>query len=452
MTDRYAVVWTRTDTAPIKMGNLVATDREMRFSYAPEFLEHRDIGGLSLLLPPALWQTRPFVHPSSEILPLLPRLMALIPGKNNNNIQRRIHTSLLAKRPRPPAPGFETEWELLMMTGHNGIGHIDVFRDDREATAFYESKAEPKQRIGSRSTFWNFLKDETNQELSNEALDIVRLIGPTPSVGGQIPKLLVAIPDKKKWDGTIAEPGTRDIDGVTYTDVVMKVDDSQYRGLAALEALCLDVHQELGFDVPRHWRASIDDLAVLAIERFDRTKNNLPIPMESFFSVYATGQQQVRTTTDAELEQVGAMLVKLSEIADIDPDKAGLEIYRRFVMALLTGNGDLHLENMAFLGGPHNIRIAPVFDPAPMRAWDRHDLLSALPFYIDDKQGLKLSLIKLGEAFGVNNKMATELLNSFIDSTKNYSERVLTLSEVPEETKKKLAARVKALRTRLAKE
>ncbi|MBI3545789.1 MAG: HipA domain-containing protein [Gammaproteobacteria bacterium] len=451
MTDRYAVVWTHTDTTPIKMGNLVATDREMRFSYTTEFLEHQDISGLSLLLPPTLWQTRPFIHAATEILPLLPRLMALIPGKNSNNIQRRIHTSLLAKLPRPPAPGFETEWELLMMTGHNGIGHIDVFRDDREATAFYATKPEPKHRVGSRSAFWNFLKDETSQEFSNAALDIVRLIGPTPSVGGQIPKLLVAIPDKKKWDGTIAEPGTRDIDGAAYTDVVMKVDDAQYRGLAALEDLCLDVHQELGFEVPRHWRASIDDLAVLAIERFDRTKNNLPIPMESFFSVYATGQQQVRTTTDAELEQVGAMLVKLSEIADINPDHAGLEVYRRLVMALLTGNGDLHLENLAFLGGPKNIRVAPVFDPAPMRAWDRHDLLSALPFYIDDKHGLRHSLVKLGEAFGVNNKNATEILQNFMDATKNYSERVVALSEVPDETRQKLAARVKALRTRLIK-
>ena len=160
MTDRYAVVWARTASEPVKMGNLVATDREMRFSYVPDFLRHEEIAGISLLLPPKLLHALPFVHHSTEILPLLPRLMALIPGKNANNIQRRIYTGILARRPAPPAPGFETEWELLMMTGHNGIGHIDVFRDDREALAFYQAKTEPGKRIGSRSEFWHYLKEE----------------------------------------------------------------------------------------------------------------------------------------------------------------------------------------------------------------------------------------------------------------------------------------------------
>lgn len=450
MTDRYAVVWARTASEPLKMGNLVATDREMRFSYSPEFLEHKDIAGLSLLLPPGLLQALPFVHQSTEILPLLPRLMALIPGKNTNNIQRRIYTGILAKRPAPPAPGFETEWELLMLTGHNGIGHIDVFRDDREALAFYQAKPEPRKRVGSRSEFWHYLKEETGQNLTGEALDIMRLIGPTPSVGGQIPKLLVSIPDRKKWDGTVAEPGTRNIDGLPYLDVVMKIEDSQYRGLAALEALCLDVHRELGFEVPRHWRAVIDGLSVLAVERFD-TKQGTPVAMESFFSVYATGQQQVRTATDAEVEQLGTMLLKLSEIADIDADAARLEVYRRFVVALLTGNGDLHLENLAFLGGPRNIRVSPVFDPTPMRAWDRHDLLSALPFYIDDSRGLAYSVARTGESFGLTGKAAMEMLHDLMQATRDYPERVLNLEAVPEETKKRLAARVKAVRTKLSK-
>ena len=449
MTDRYAVVWARTATEPIKMGHLVATDREMRFSYTPEFLERQEVAGLSLLLPPTLWQTRPFIHQATEILPLLPRLMALIPGKNANNIQRRIYTGLLAKRPRTPAPGFETEWELLMLTGHNGIGHIDVFQDDRAALEFYGAKPESRKRVGSRSELWHFLKDQTHQESSNEALDIVRLIGPTPSVGGQIPKLLVSIPDKNKWDGSVAAPGARQVDGVPYTDVVMKIEDPQYQGITALEALCLELHRELGFEVPRQWRASIDGLPVLAVERFDRTKDGIALPMESFFSVYATGQQQVRTTTDAEVEQLGGMILKLSEIVDIDAAKARQEVYRRFVLALLTGNGDLHLENLALLGGPKNVRLAPVFDPAPMRAWDRHDLLSALPFYIDEKRGLAHSIARVGESFGLTSHGATEILQHLMKMTKTYPERVLALKDVPEETKKKLAARVKTLRARL---
>lgn len=453
MTDRYAAVWARTAAEPRKMGNLVATGREMRFSYVPEFLEQGDeIAGLSLLLPPSLWRERPFVHQSTEILPLLPRLMALIPGRNANNIQRRLYTSLLAKRANPPAQGFETEWELLMLTGHNGIGHIDVFPDDRTALEIYTDKDAPKKRVGSRSEFWKFLKEGTSQDFSNEALDIMRLIGPTPSVGGQIPKLLVAIPDKEKWDGQLAEPGTRTIDGIAYVDVVMKVEDPQYRGLAALEALCLDLHQELGFDVPRHWRATIDGLSVLAVERFDRMPSGAPVAMESFFSVYATGQQQVRTMTDAEVEGVGLMLLKLAEITNIDAAAARLEVYRRFVMALLTGNGDLHLENLAFLGGPEKVHVSPVFDPTPMRAWDRHDLISALPFYIDVNHSLGYSVARVGESFGLTRASAADILHELMAATQDYPERLLALKDVPDANKKNLAARVMSLRAKLAGE
>jgi serine/threonine-protein kinase HipA len=450
MTDRYAVVWSRTAAEPRKMGSLVATGREMRFSYAPEFLEQgQDIPGLSLMLPPPLWRERPFVHQSTEILPLLPRLMALIPGRNANNIQRRLYTSLLAKRSNPPAQGFETEWELLMLTGHNGIGHVDVFPDDRAALETYADTDAPKKRVGSRSEFWKFLKEGTSHDFSDETIDIMRLIGPTPSVGGQIPKLLVAIPDQDAWDGSLAEPGTREIDGIRYVDVVMKVEDPQYRGLAALEALCLDLHRELGFEVPRHWRASIDGLSVLAVERFDRAPAGGPQAMESFFSVYATGQQQVRTMTDAEVEGVGLMLLKLAEIADIDPAVARLEVYRRFLMALLTGNGDLHLENLAFLGGPEKIRVSPVFDPTPMRAWDRHDLISALPFYIDAHHGLGYSVARVGESFGLTRAASADILHELMAATRDYPERVLALSDVPDVNKQNLAKRVKALRNRL---
>ena len=159
----------------------------------------------------------------------------------------------------------------------------------------------------------------------------------------------------------------------------------------------------------------------------------------------------MRTATDAEVEQIGTMLLKLSGITDINANEARLEVYRRFVMALLTGNGDLHLENLAFLGGPENIRVAPVFDPTPMRAWDRHDLLSALPFYIDENRGLAYSVARVGESFGLTAKAATGMLHDLMKATRDYPERVLDLKAVPEETKKNLVARVKAVRARMAK-
>jgi serine/threonine-protein kinase HipA len=118
-------------------------------------------------------------------------------------------------------------------------------------------------------------------------------------------------------------------------------------------------------------------------------------------------------------------------------------------MALLTGNGDLHLENLAFLGGPDKVRVSPVFDPTPMRAWDRHDLISALPFYIDANHGLGYSVARVGESFGLTRAGAADILHELMTGAKDYPERVLALKDVPEVTKKNLADRVKTLRNKL---
>jgi len=147
---------------------------------------------------------------------------------------------------------------------------------------------------------------------------------------------------------------------------------------------------------------------------------------------------------------VGLMLLKLAEIVPINAPAARLEVYRRFVMALLTGNGDLHLENLAFLGGPEKVRVAPVFDPTPMRAWDRHDLVSALPFYIDEKQHLGYSVARVGESFGLTRAVAADILHELMKATNDYPERVLALKDVPDVNRKNLANRVKTFRARLA--
>jgi len=64
------------------------------------------------------------------------------------NIQRRIYLRavLAARRARPPAPGLETDYEILMLAGRDGIGHIDVFPSDDQARRFY---AERRKAIGA---------------------------------------------------------------------------------------------------------------------------------------------------------------------------------------------------------------------------------------------------------------------------------------------------------------
>lgn len=433
MSDRHAVIWSHSVDGPIKMGNLIATDIETRFSYTENFLQQNKVSSLSLLASSALYNNNPVIHRATEILPLPPRLMALIPGRANNNIQRRAYAEILAQHQTPPAPGFATEWELLMLTGHNGIGHINVFRDDLEAEHWYTQKHKQSSIVGKRSVFWNFVKQDIETSIYGSDVDIVSLIGPTPSVGGMIPKVLVSIPDTPTWEGNIAEPGTQYIGDQKYTDVILKIEYPEYAGLAALEALALDAHKKLGFDVPRHWTTHIDGMNLIAIERFDRTDNGHPIPMESFFSVMASGAADIQSTTGTEMERVGSMLATLPRVANINAKQAQLEVYKRFIMAIFTGNGDLHLENLAFLGGNANTQISPVYDPAPMRAWPRHNLLSAIPFIIEDN--LYSSLIKLGESFALSAKDASDIIDLIKNGTASFITEIEQIDEIPQNTR-----------------
>ncbi len=447
MPDRHAVIWSHCADGPVKMGNLVATGSETRFSYTDDFLNQGTISGLSLLTSPALYGNNPVIHQASEILPLHPRLMALIPGRASNNIQRRAYAEMLAKNTPPPIPGFDTEWELLMLTGRNGIGHIDVFKDDLEAERWYSQKHQAASAISKRSVFWDFVRQDIQVTAALEDIDIVSLIGPTPSVGGMIPKMLVAIPDKEKWDGSIAEPGTKAVNHQKYTDVILKIEYPEYAGLAALEAIALDMHKAMGFEVPRHWCTHIDGMNLIAIERFDRNEEGCPIPMESFFSVMASGASDIQSSTDTEMERIGTMLNTMPRIANINASEAQHEVYHRFITAIFTGNGDLHLENLAFLGGNHETRISPVYDPAPMRAWPRHNLLSAIPFVIED--ALYPSLIKLGESFSLQKNDATDIIQSIKDKTQSFTTLISEETKIPEATRQHLIKVIKDVRKKI---
>jgi len=434
MTDRYAVIWTRTAEGPVKMGNLVATERECRFSYTDEFLEGHT-AGLSLLAPPRLFGREPVIYPGSERMPLHPRLMSLTPGETPGNLQRRILTEILSRRERTPAPGFETEWELLMMAGRDGIGHLDIFPDDLSAQEWYRSPQHPQNLIGKRSAVWGLIREEVRQSAGDQVdmERIAELLGPTPSVGGMIPKLLATIPDRPEWDGRFAPPSIPDIEGEPCIDVILKIEPPIYQGVLAMEALCLELHRELGLETPRFWRAEMDGMQLLAIERFDRTEERLPVPMESFLSVMASGSHDIRGTGDTELRAVGAMIERLGTLVNLDVRATQREVYRRFLLAFFTGNGDLHLENLSFLGGPDEVRLAPVYDPAPMRAWPRHNLRSAIPIEFDPALGLGDNLADIGTAFGMSRAAAAELLRQTMEQTKDYGERLMALEEVPPE-------------------
>jgi len=100
-------------------------------------------------------------------------------------------------------------------------------------------------------------------------------------------------------------------------------------------------------------------------------------------------------------------------------------------MALLTGNGDLHLDNIALLGGLSDCRLTPIYDPAPMRAWPRHNLLSAIPFDPSGYADHGAFFVELGGSFGLTAEKVQQCIQDVFAATSSYAERVMELDRVP---------------------
>ena len=421
------------------MGTLVLSDDRMVITYEESY-RASGLPRMSLLDDVATETERYFEYPVTERMPLLPRLRALVPGNNPRNLQRTHYLKALQRRTGvPPPQGIDTEWELLLMGGHGGIGHVDIFRDDLAALDWYDRKpGEPVFTADmGRSGLWRFLREQVLDEPNGlQADDILDIIGPTPSVGGMIPKLLVAMSPGLK-DETCYPPGTPG-----KTEVLLKIEPPEYQGLLSLEALCLDLHAEQDLEVPAYRYFEHQGLRFLAIERFDQPQMQ---PMESLFSVIATGSHEVQGMTDVMLEDLGGIFRQLEQVIELKPSTRA-ELYHRFILAYLTGNGDLHLENLSLLGGKTGCRLSPVYDPAPMRAWARHDLVSAIPFDAEKYQNEAEVFIRLGHSLGLPETEINHIIERSLEGSADYAERLADCAGINDHQRRRLMEVVRGAR------
>ncbi len=304
-----------------------------------------------------------------------------------------------------------------------------MFGDDLAAEHWYRhnpaSVTLDDAGAGAQSQLWRMVKREAlDENLDFDPQLIEQVLGPTPSVGGMIPKLLVSL--EPGGDRSRFHPP----DTPGKTNVVLKIEPPEYRGLLDLEALCLQVHRDAGFSTPDWWRFDHGALRLLAVERFDRD-NGSPLPMESLFSVIATGDHHFRETADIELEQLSRVLERLGTVARLPADAAE-HLYRRLLMALLTGNGDLHLENLSLLGGLDDCRWAPVYDPAPMRAWPRHELISVIPFDAAGYPDHGAFFLDLGRHLGLSSRRVEVCVAEALGATQGYADTMMGLFGVPQ--------------------
>lgn len=167
---------------------------------------------------------------------------------------------------------------------------------------------------------------------------------------------------------------------------IAKFPSTAFPGVSENEFAALALAAAIGMDVPASELVAksdfegipeeFDTLAegrVLLIRRFDRGADGKRIHIEDFAQVF--GVYPARKYQGAAYHDIAAVLT-----AAVSP-AAALEFVRRLALAVVTGNGDMHLKNwsLIYLGNGSSPALAPVYD-----------LLSTVPYIPADNLALSL--------------------------------------------------------------
>jgi serine/threonine-protein kinase HipA len=376
--DRTAVVWTRAFGKPSKIADIVHTGDELRLTY--------DEGapcGVSVAHDPKSFGRRAIKYPVNAAFPLPPFLSSLMPQRGG--AAWLIGIEYLNRIGEAPDVGDEL-WPLLLLMGRDAIGHLDVFRHDGLAERWYAAPREQKNLGGhaDRRGIWESIRDLGNGMIQSQRMDaLAEELGPSPpGVTGMIPKLIA--PVDGAWLG---------LNDAVAIRALIKTEPNIYKDVLALEKRCYEMHETAGCVIPRAWlKTTVSGSPLLITERFDRTADGTPIPCETMFSILhaaSAGNIRERWSIPKEPHDIanGEIIPRLEAVANaLERTSVGLgqkqqkELFRRLCMALMTGNSDLHLENLSVLGERHHAVFSPVYDPAPMRAWPKHAMTLALSY------------------------------------------------------------------------
>lgn len=440
MKDRNAVIWTRLGTQPVKMGTLSVTDTESRFTYETGY-DETNLPGLGLAYPPKDF-TSTIVRSRTEYFDFHPPIRSLVPSRAERNFQRALLLKYLEKINIHPDPGFDTDWNILINAGHGGIGHLDVFASDSAAQQWYSTPS--KKGLVELDEKFGFSLKEFMTWFDGDAEFLINVLGPTPTVGGAIPKLPLSI-DHAGWDGRIGL-STRFGD-TNRTDIILKLENtSQYPGIIELEALGLAMHDDAGFDVPRYWPVRVNDLNAIAIERFDRIKNGGTVFMESIYSILASGNEKITNHYSTTYDHIGQAIDNPYVQLVSDRKQAKLHLLERLIMAMLTGNGDLHLENLSIYEHDGKLSFTPVYDPVPMRAYSIHNALfpAGMGFgnYGEEVDGKMIDFntayLRFSKNLGISKNTLFNSIERLLKVTEGYDKRINALETLPPENKVRL--------------
>ncbi|CVI24511.1 putative kinase Y4dM [Agrobacterium fabacearum CFBP 5771] len=157
------------------------------------------------------------------------------------------------------------------------------------------------------------------------------------------------------------------------------VSENEFANLALAEAVGMDVperelvEQSQFEGIPEEFE-TMSDGKVLLVKRFDRVAGGERIHIEDFAQVFGVYPSQ---------KYEGAAYHDIAVAVGIAVSSAAaLEFVRRLALAVLTGNGDMHLKNWSLIyhGKGDKPALAPVYD-----------VLSTVPYIPSDAMALSLA-------------------------------------------------------------
>jgi serine/threonine-protein kinase HipA len=198
---------------------------------------------------------------------------------------------------------------------------------------------------------------------------------------------------------------------------ILKPEPNEYPDLPAMENLCMAMAAVAGLAVEPHGLFPMSDGGLCyVIRRFDRTGHGGRIQSETMFQLLGSTDKY-----EGSLEAVGKAIRVHAENVGLD----AVEFFERVLFCFLTGNGDMHMKNWAFIIEGKKVRLAPCYDFVCSKAYVKGEEDSALAINAR-KNRLKRSDF---DSFGASLKIAPKTAANSFEKMRSSYEKLRRMAE-----------------------
>ncbi len=350
---------------------LARTTEGVEFSYLPDYLGSAQAVAIASTLP---LTDQPRLTVAGAVPPYFAGLLP--EGRRLTNLRQTIKTSA------------DDELSLLVAVGADPIGDVQVVA----------SGSKPSE-VDAIATVEKDFSDIRFTELLRDAgiIDPIGIAGVQDKVSAR----MLSLPVRR-----------------AHERFILKLDPPEYPHVVENEAFFIALSTRAG--IPTVKASIVHDAEGrpgLLVTRFDRVVHEgAPARLAVEDACQAQGlwpADKYNTTA----EKTAHALIRLCAAETI----AARDVFRQFVFAWLTGNGDVHAKNLSVLTQPNGeTRIAPAYDlPSTVPYGDK---TLALPME-GKRNGLsRRMMLQFATKLGVREKAAGEILDRLLDATSSLDD------------------------------